>query len=279
MPVPLSLDLRTRIAAAVRNGASATEVARRFAVHPATVRRLVRRERETGSLAPTAHRHGPPRTFSPDDDRRVTDLVDARCDLTLGEVADAFEEARTAFRERQPALDPVRLVFVDEAGVNRKMARSHGRAHRSRRAHGRAPAAWGRNTTLVGAMTAAGLVALRRQVGGGTTKRSFLAFVVEDLVPVLRPGQVVVLDNLSAHHAAEVRAAVEAAGCQLLHVPPYSPDLNPIEKAWSKLKAILRGIGARTQEALDEAISVAASAITGSDAANWIGGAGYVQPT
>jgi transposase len=186
--------------------------------------------------------------------------------------------ARAAFREAQPALDAAGLVFVDECGVNVKLTRRYGRAHRSRRAVGHAPAAWGKNTTLLGAMTQSGLVALGRRLGGGTTKASFLAFVREDLCPVLRPGQSVVLDNLSAHHALEVRALIEAAGCRLLHVPPYSPDLNPIERAWSKLKAVLRGLRARTQEALEAAITAAAAAITSSDAANWIRGAGYQLP-
>ena len=193
--------------------------------------------------------------------------------------------ARAAFREAQsrPAevggLDASRLVFVDECGVNVKLTRRYGRAHRSRRAVGDAPAAWGKNTTLLGAMTLDGLVALGRRVGGGTTKASFIAFVREDLCLALRPGQTVVLDNLSAHHAAEVRALIEAAGCRLLHVPPYSPDLNPIEKAWSKLKAVLRGLGARTQEALEAAVTAAAATITATDAANWVRGAGYQLPS
>ena len=167
-------------------------------------------------------------------------------------------------------------MFVDEAGVNRKMTRRYARAHRSRRAVGNAPAGWGRNTTLTGAMSASGMLVLSRRVGGGTTKASFLAFVRDELCPVLTPGQTVVLDNLSAHKAAEVRDAVEAVGCRVLFVPPYSPEYNAIEKAWSKLKAALRRIGARTQDALEVAITDAAATITASDAAHWIRGAGYV---
>ena len=188
-------------------------------------------------------------------------------------------EKRAAFAEAQPALDAASLVFVDECGVNVKLARSHGRAHRSQRAQGRVPAAWGRNTTLTGAMTAAGLLVLDRRVGGGTTKACFLAFVAEVLVPALRPGQVVVLDNLNAHRAPEVSEAIRAAGCSVLFVPPYSPEFNAIEKAWSKLKGRLRGIAARTQETLAGAIKEAARTITASDAANWIRGAGYQLST
>jgi transposase len=177
----------------------------------------------------------------------------------------------------QPALDAARLVFVDEGGVNRKMARLYARAHRSEQAVGHAPAGWGKNTTLTGAMTECGLLVLDRRVGGGTTKARFLAFVVAVLCPALSPGQTVVMDNLWAHKTPGVRAAIEAVGCGVLFVPPYSPELNPIEKLWSKLKGILRRIGARTQEALEVAIAEAAGAITSSDAANWIRGAGYVR--
>ncbi len=156
------------------------------------------------------------------------------------------------------------------------MTRRTARAHRSRRAVGHAPAGWGKNTTLTGAMSASGMLVLSRRVGGGTSKVSFLAFVRDELCPVLTPGQTVVLDNLSAHKASEVRAAIEAVRCDVLFVPPYSPEYNAIEKAWSKLKAPLRRIGARTQDALEVAITEAAGAITASDAANWIRGAGYV---
>ena len=120
------------------------------------------------------------------------------------------------------------------------------------------------------------MLVLSRRVGGGTTKVSFLAFVRDELCPVLTPGQTVILDNLSAHKAAEVREAIEAVGCAVLFVPPYSPEYNAIEQAWSKLKAALRRIGARTQDALEVAITDAATTITASDAANWIRGAGYV---
>lgn len=166
-------------------------------------------------------------------------------------------------------------MFVDEAGVNRKMSRPYARAHRSARAVGHVPGGWGKNTTLTGAMSVDGLLALDRRLGGGTTKAGFLGFVVGVLVPVLRPGQTVVLDNLSAHKSAEVAAAIRAAGCRVLFVPPYSPEYNAIERLWSKLKARLRKIAARTQEALEAAITEAAATITATDATNWIRGAGY----
>ena len=153
------------------------------------------------------------------------------------------------FAEAQPSLGPATLVFVDEAGVNRKMTRRYAQAHRSRRAVGHVPAGWGKNTTLTGAMSASGMLVLSRRVGSGTTNVSFTAFGRDELCLVLTPGQTVVLDNLSAHKAAEVREAIEAVGCRLVFVPPYSPEYNATEEAWSKLKAALRRVGARTQDA------------------------------
>ena len=107
---------------------------------------------------------------------------------------------------------------------------------------------------------------------------TFECYIREQLGPTLRPGQVVVLDNLSAHKAASIREAIEARGCALLFLPPYSPDFTPIERAFSKLKALLRGLGARTREALEEAVRLAVDAITHDDAAAWFAHAGYTLP-
>ena len=107
---------------------------------------------------------------------------------------------------------------------------------------------------------------------------SFVWYIAEQLVPTLRPGQIVVLDNLSVHKAERVRQAIEARGCHLLFLPPYSPDFTPIEQAFSKIKAILRGLGARTKEALQEAVRLAIEAITPHDAAAWFSHAGYMLP-
>lgn len=109
---------------------------------------------------------------------------------------------------------------------------------------------------------------------GGTDKQAFLTFVQEVLVPSLTPGQLVVLDNLGAHRAKGVEEAVEGAGCQLVYTPPYSPDLNPIEECWSKVKAIVRSLGARTKEALSEAMGQAFALITPNDIRGWFRHAG-----
>jgi transposase len=115
-------------------------------------------------------------------------------------------------------------------------------------------------------------------IEGAMDTDTFEWYITEQLAPTLRPGQVVVLDNLSAHKAATIRPALAARGCSLLFLPPYSPDFTPIEQAFSKLKAILRGLGARTREALEEAVRQAVAAITPADATAWFAHAGYTLP-
>jgi transposase len=132
----------------------------------------------------------------------------------------------------------------------------------------------GHNTTLVAALTPEGLQE-PWLIEGAMTTETFAWYIREELAPRLRPGQVVVLDNLSAHKAASIREALAARGCDLLFLPPYSPDFTPIEQAFSKLKAILRGLGARTHDALQEAVRLALAAITPDDATAWFTHAGY----
>ena len=135
----------------------------------------------------------------------------------------------------------------------------------------------GHNTTLVAALTPDGLHE-PWLIEGAMTTETFEWYIREELAPRLRPGQVVVLDNLSAHKAASIREALAARGCDLLFLPPYSPDFTPIEQAFSKLKALLRGLGARTHDALQEAVRLAIAAITPQDAAAWFAHAGHPLP-
>jgi transposase len=135
----------------------------------------------------------------------------------------------------------------------------------------------GKNTTLVAALAPDGLQ-VPWLIEGAMDTTTFVWYITEQLAPTLRPGQVVVLDNLSVHKAASIRQALEARHCQLRFLPPYSPDCTPIEQACSKLKAILRGLGARTKEALQEAVRLASAAITRHDAAAWFAHAGYALP-
>jgi transposase len=156
------------------------------------------------------------------------------------------------------------------------MTRTHARAERGRRAAGKVP--WGRweRLTVIGALALDGVVA-SMSVEAATDAAVFLAFVEQALAPALRerPGAIVVMDNLPAHKAEAVRGALDRAGLSHRYLPPYSPDLNPIEQAWSKLKARLRAEGARSREALEEALGPALDAITAQDARGWFRLAGY----
>ena len=142
---------------------------------------------------------------------------------------------------------------------------------------GSVPRNHGKNTTLVAALTSAGLQA-PWTIEGAMDTVAFERYVEEVLGPTLQPGHTVVLDNLSVHKADSIRTAIEARGCALLFLPPYSPDFTPIEQAFSKIKALLRGLGARTREALLDAVRLAIAAISRDDAVAWFTHAGYVLP-
>jgi transposase len=188
------------------------------------------------------------------------------------------EEARAAWREAVAKRDPAQFVFVDESGTHTSLMRLYGWAPHDQRASGSVPRNHGHNTTLVAALTPEGLREPWLLIAGAMTSETFEWYIREQLAPQLRPGQIVVLDNLSAHKAARIRQTLAAHGCDLLYLPPYSPDFTPIEQAFSKVKAILRGLGARTQETLQEAVRLAIAAITPDDAAAWFTHAGYPLP-
>ena len=185
------------------------------------------------------------------------------------------QAARHAYAEAAGDLDLSRFKFLDESGVNIAMTRLYGRAPRGERAVGSAPKNYGENVTMLGSLSASGLEALMT-VNGATDSAVFLAYVRAVLAPTLSPGDIVVMDNLSAHKVAGVREAIEACGATLIYLPPYSPDLNPIERCWSKIKSYLRGAKARTREALEAAIRQAIATITESDARAWFKHCGYV---
>jgi transposase len=171
-------------------------------------------------------------------------------------------------------IDPGRLVFVDECGTNITLTRLYARAPRGERAFGKAPRNWDKNVTLIGAMSAEGM-GQSMSVEGATDGAAFEAYVKHFLVPTLKDGQVVVMDNLQAHKSRRVGKLIESVGASVLFLPPYSPDFSPIEEAFSKIKAILRTLEARTQEALVEAIAQALNAVSRSDALGWFAHCGY----
>jgi transposase len=167
-----------------------------------------------------------------------------------------------------------RLVFVDESGATTEMTRRYGRAPCGERIREAAPAGHWSVLTLLGAMNREGMLA-SMTVESPTDGDVFLAYLDQVLCPALRPGHVVVMDNLSAHKVEGVRQRIEAAGAQLFYLPPYSPDFNPIEKAWSKIKQHLRSAKSRTVARLEEVIPLALQTITGQNASAWFSHCGY----
>ena len=165
-------------------------------------------------------------------------------------------------------------MFVDESGTNLAMTPRYGRAPRGERVVGTVPRNHGKNTTLIAAMSLDGITAAMT-VEGAIDRPAFEAFVAQVLVPRLQPGQVVVWDNLSVHKSDEAQRRIADAGCQVLWLPPYSPDFTPIEQAFSKLKTRLRRTGARTREALDAGITAGLATITATDAQGWFAHCGY----
>jgi transposase len=154
------------------------------------------------------------------------------------------------------------------------MTRSHARSLKGKRVVGKSPRNRGTVTTILGSLTCQGIEAIMT-IEGATDTNVFCSFVEEILAPKLKPNDVVVLDNLGAHRVKKAKEIIESKGAKLLFLPPYHPELNPIEMAWSKLKSALRSAEARTIEALDSAIAAAANAITPNDAINWISHCGY----
>lgn len=168
------------------------------------------------------------------------------------------------------------MVFVDETGVNLALCRRYGRAFGGNRAIGSVPKNYGESVSLIGAIDQSGLIA-SFSFKGATDTEAMKVFVAQVLLPVLKPGDCVVWDNLSVHKTRAVQDLFAKAGVELLFLPPYSPDLNPIEMCWSKLKTCLRAAAARTYDKLSEEISAAIQMITAHDAQNWIRHCGYVS--
>ena len=171
-------------------------------------------------------------------------------------------------RRQQP------LVFVDEMGTHTSLAPLYGYSPRGQRTFFKVPRNRGTNTTLLSSMSLEGM-GPSMAIEGSTTKEVFEAYIEHFLAPTLKQGQVVVMDNLSAHKGVRVRTLIKDRGCQLLYLPPYSPDLNPIEEAFSKVKRLLREIGPRMREVLVEAIGKALDAVSAKDAKGFFTHCGY----
>ncbi len=300
---PSSIDLRERVAAAVdEDEGPQREIARLFRVSVSFVSRLLQRRRQKDTLAPEPHGGGPTPVLSPDDLRRLEDLVREHNDDTLDQLkqrggfncslttiwralrrqrltckkktqhADErdrpdVQEKRRSFRRKVKRVEPKRLVFVDESGVTTAMTQAYGWAPRGERAVGSAPGSW-ESLTVIAAL---GLDGVRAPLvfPGSTDTAAFESYVEQVLVPELHAGDVVVWDNLSPHQAYAAAAAVRRAGARLLPLPPYSPDYTPIERLWSKVKAYLRRVAARNKDAVYEALGEALEKVTTQDIIGW----------
>jgi transposase len=187
------------------------------------------------------------------------------------------EEARSSFRERLKGVDPERLRFVDESSTTIALTPRYGRAPRGERTLGKAPRNWGKNVTLISSITLEGMGA-SMSIEGSSDTDSFGLYMREILAPTLKAGQIVLMDNLSVHRSKWVRELIEERGCQLWLLPPYSPDFNPIEEAFSKVKALLRRAQARVLEALFEATEDALVSVSAEDARGYFRHCGYTMP-
>ncbi|MFN9369197.1 MAG: IS630 family transposase [Planctomycetia bacterium] len=312
MSKALSVDLRERVVAAVSAGASCRAAAVRFGVSASSAIRWCGMARQSGSFAP-GPLGGDRRSARIEAHAAlILGLIEQKSDITLAEIQaelakvgvpagigtiwrffdrhritpqkktghaaeqdrpDVLSRRRDWF-EAQPDLNPDRLVFIDETWASTKMARTHGRAPRGERLRSPIPHGHWKTTTFVAALRTSGMVA-PMVLDGPINGVAFQAYVDQVLVPDLEPGDIVVMDNLGSHKGAGVRTAIEAAGASLLYLPPYSPDFNPIENAFAKLKAMLRKAAERTIDGLWNAIGRIIDTVTPEECTNYFAAAGY----
>ncbi|MCJ9674927.1 MULTISPECIES: IS630 family transposase [unclassified Neorhizobium] len=311
MAQALSDDLRLRVLKASAAGMSARQAAARFGVGISTAIRWIARAKDG---EPTSRPQGWRRPSVLDaHEAFVVELIEDRKDVTLDEMverlsverqvrisrsalgawlrgrgwtfkkksAHALEQDRPDVLKRrrvwfdgQLNLDPEKLIFVDETGLSTKMARLRGRAIRGERCRAGVPHGHWKTTTFTGALRLTGMTA-PFVYDGAMNGNVFLAYVEQVLVPTLQVGDVVVMDNLPAHKTSGVRDAIERAGAKLMFLPPYSPDFNPIENAFSKLKAMLRARAERKVDALWDAVGALIPRFTPAECANYFRAAGY----
>ena len=312
MARPYSQDLRNRVIEANESGLSARKAAARFDIGTSTAIKWVARRRDSGERS--ARRQGRPPGSKLDAHRDfLLAVIEAEPDTTIAELQRRLAEeegvrastgtiwtfldrCRLTFKKKslhaaeqdrpdvlerredwfegQLDLDPAKLVFVDESFASTNMARLYGRAPRGARLRAAVPHGRWKKTTLVAGLRLSGVTATQL-LDGSINGKAFLEYVRQVLVTTLTPGDIVVIDNLPAHKSHRVREAIEAAGAKLLFLPPYSPDFNPIEKAFSKLKAILRKAAERTVSGLRQAILRILASFTPLECVNYFAAAGY----
>ena len=300
---PYSQDLRQRVFATVQRGeGSLRQIARRFLVSVSFVTRLLRTHRTTGALEPKPHGGGNPAALGPEDLERLREVIRQQPDATLEECrqrrgvscslmticraldklglprkkkvpraqeqgSPEVQEKRRDFCEEMAGIDPRRLVFVDECGANTAMTRTYGRAPVGQRVYTDTPGHW-ESITLTCGLRLSGVTAALA-FPGATNTGVFEDYVEQVLVPELKPGDVVIWDNLKPHQSEEAIEAVEAAGAEVVPLPPWSPDLTPIEEMISKVKGSLRSAAARTKETVYAAFGSALHDVTIENIAGW----------
>jgi transposase len=306
-----SQDLRDRVVRAVDQGTPRKEIIRVLGVSEPTIKRYLKLRRDTGSLAPRPIPGRPKKKMQPLLDG-LRPQLEAHPDATLEEhrrlweaetgikvssstigraiqrlqwtrkkktieASERKEEERQKFREQTKDIDTSKLRIIDETGSNLALTRHYARSPRGKRARGIIPRNRGKNVTMITDLSLCGL-GEAFMIDGAVNGELFETYIEHIFIPTLSSGEIVLMDNLSAHKGEKVRQLIEAKGCQLLFLPAYSPDLSPIEEAFSKLKAVLRGIGPRTRDDLYKAIEYAITTITASDASGWFWHCGYQVP-
>jgi|SRR5271154_1451449 len=298
---PYSMDLRQRVAQAVEQGqGSLRQLAQRFLVSLSFIVRLLALRRQTGSLAPRPHSRGPAPLLDCEGLQRLLHLLRDQPDATLDELAQELgcarmtvwralrklkitrkkkvlraderarpnvQRKRRRFQQKVATLDPDRLLFVDEMGATTALARLYGRAPQGERVYGSVPGSW-KTQTLISGMRLGGVVA-PFTFPGATDTAAFQTYAEKVLAPELRPGDVVIWDNLKPHKDAEVIAAVKQVGACVVALPPWSPDLTPIEKMFSKVKGLLRSKAARTPANLVQAMGESLHRVSPKDILGW----------
>jgi transposase len=305
---PYSMDLRERVATALDQGeGSQPQIAKRFRVSISFITRLIQRRREAGTLAPKDHGGGRQFALGPEGTARLAGLIAEQPDATLRQLKERggftctlttiwrtlrrrhltykkktlharerdtpeVQAKRRRYRREVRKIEAKRLIFLDETGINAAMTPSHAWALRGERAIGSVPTSWG-STTMIAAIGLDGVKA-PLVFPGATDIPAFQSYVDQVLTPELKPGDVVVFDNLKPHLAAGVTKAIEAKGATILRLPPYSSDYNPIEELWSQFKGQLRRTAARTTEGLYNAVGEALDDVTIRDILGWFNHSG-----
>jgi transposase len=299
----ISEDLRKRILDTIQRGdGSLRQIARRFLVSVSFITRLLQLHRSTGSLEPRPHGGGNPPILSLEDLQQLRELVQKQPDATLEELRQRLgvscslmtisralcklrlprkkkiprsqeqdrpdvQEQRQEFCAKLAGVDPRRLVFVDESGANTAMTRTHGRAPVGQRVYTNTPGRW-ESITMTCGLRLSGVTA-PLAFRGATNTDIFETYVQEVLVPELKPGDVVIWDNLKPHKSEEAIEAIEATGARVEPLPPWSPDLSPIEEMVSKVKGAMRSAGARTTNAVYWAFASALDEVSLNDITGW----------